>query len=96
MRDQADRYRRLGATTTSIERHDSALVATFGGDLDEQLLQRTVAVENDCCPFFGFDYQPSAQRLVITVQHADERPALEALQYALSSGRAGPSPGSSR
>lgn len=84
MRDQADRYRRLGMTMTSIERHDAELVAMFGGDLDEQLLEQTVAVEGDCCPFFEFDYQPAARRLAISVHQCDQRPALDALHYALT------------
>ena len=84
MRDQADRYRRLGATAIDIEGRDGMLSATFGDELDECLLERTIAVERACCPFFGFDYQPGDRRLVITVQQPDQRPALDALHHALT------------
>jgi hypothetical protein len=86
LRDQADRYRRLGATAAHIERRASALTATFGSQLDECLLSETIAVERDCCPFFEFDYRPADRRLSITVQHPDQTPALAALHYALSGG----------
>jgi hypothetical protein len=84
LRDQADRYRRLGATATHIERRHGALTVMFGDEPDEHLLTETIAVERDCCPFFEFDYQPSARRLSITVQRADQRLALDALHYALT------------
>ena len=83
MRDQADRYRRLGATAIHIEGRDGMLSATFGDELDECLLERTIAVARRC-PFFGFDYQPTDRRLVISVQQPDQRPALDALHYALT------------
>jgi hypothetical protein len=83
MRAQADRYRRLGATATHVEREGAALVATFGSDLDEQLLDDAIAVEKDCCPFFVFSYEPTDRRLSITVERPDQAPALDALEFAL-------------
>jgi hypothetical protein len=84
LRDQADRYRRLGASATQIERRDRALTATFGDELDEHLLDQTIAVESDCCSFFDFDYEPFDRRLSITVQQPDQRPALDAIHHALT------------
>jgi hypothetical protein len=83
-REQADRYRRLGATATHIECRGDALTTTFGDQLDEQLLKETIAVEGDCCPFFDFAYQPAERRLSITVQQPDQRPTLDALHHALT------------
>jgi hypothetical protein len=84
LRDQADRYRRLGLTATYIERHDDVLTVAFGDKLDARLLSEAIAVERGCCPFFRFDYRPAIGRLWITVQRPEQRPALEALHYALT------------
>ena len=88
LRDQADRYRRLGATATHVERGPAAvLTATFGDELDERLLHEAIAVERDCCPFFELDYQPRERRLSITVDQPDHSAALDALHRALTATR---------
>jgi hypothetical protein len=84
LRAQADRYRRLGATATRIERAGAALTGTFGPALDAALLHETIAVERQCCPFFAFDYDPARRRLSITVERPEQAPALDALHYALT------------
>ena len=84
LRDQADRYRRLGATATHIERRAGTLSATFGDRLDDRLLNETIAVERACCPFFDFHYHAGDRRLSITVKQLEQRPALDALHYALT------------
>ena len=84
LRNQADRYRRLGATATHVELRDGMLSATFGDELDERLLNQTIAIERGCCPFFDFDYQRGDRRLAISVQQANQRPALDALHHALT------------
>jgi hypothetical protein len=84
MRVQADRYRRLGASATRIERQDAALDVTFGAELDKPLLDETIAVERECCPFFAFDRDPDERRLTITVEQAGQAAALDALHDALT------------
>jgi hypothetical protein len=84
LRVQADRYRRLGATATQIDRRDGLLDATFGDELDEGLLNQAIAVERGCCPFFVFDYRPAERRLTITVQQPGQAAALDALHDALT------------
>jgi hypothetical protein len=84
LREQADRYRRLGATIQRLERRDGALTAVFGDAVDERLLTETIEVERGCCPFFAFDYEPEDRRLSVTVEQPDQRPALDALHYALA------------
>jgi hypothetical protein len=89
LRAQADRYRRLGTMATRIDRGDAVLTATFGDELDRDLLDETIAVESDCCPFFDFDYDHADQRLSISVERPEQEPALEALHYALTGREAG-------
>jgi Cation efflux family len=84
LRAQADRYRRLGQTTTQIDRRDALLAVTCGAELDERLLHEAIAVERECCPFFAFDYRPADRRPSITVARPDQAPALDALHYALT------------
>ena len=84
LRAQSDRYRRLGASATHIDRRDALLVVAFGAELDEPLLREAIAVERECCAFFAFDYRPADQRLAITVAQPDQAPALDALHYALN------------
>jgi Cd2+/Zn2+-exporting ATPase len=84
-RRQADRYQRLGATATAIQRPDArALIITFGPDFDQALLQHTIAVERECCTFFDIDYQPATRRLQISVAGHGDEPALTALHDALA------------
>lgn len=84
LRTQADRYRRLGTMADRIDRGDTVLTATFGPEFDRVLLDETIAVERDCCPFFHLDYEDSDRRLRIAVQRAEQAPALDALHYALT------------
>jgi hypothetical protein len=84
LREQADRYRRLGASATRVDVHAGVLTVIFEHGLDEPLLDEAIAVERGCCPFFDFQYQPEKRRLSIAVQKPDQRPALEALHYALT------------
>ena len=84
LRTQADRYRRLGTTATSVVRRSGLLEVTFRDELDETLLNETIAVERNCCPFFAFDYQPDDRRLSITVEQPEQEPALDALHFAIT------------
>ncbi len=81
---QRDRYRRLGATATRVERHGDALIVVFGPALDEDLLEETLALERDCCPFFGLDYERAARSLTVTVADPQQQPALDGLYFAVT------------
>jgi hypothetical protein len=48
---QRGRYRRLRGSVESVERTPTELTVRFGADVDAGLLQKTVAVERDCCRF---------------------------------------------
>jgi hypothetical protein len=84
LRGQADRYRQLGATATRIERDDGTLTTRFSADLDERLLDETIAIERECCSFFDISYQRAERRLAISVHDSEHEPALDALQFALA------------
>ena len=82
LRGQRDRYRRLAEQTREVKREDERLIVTFGEDLDSELLERTIAIEQECCSFFVFDYSPAERRLTARVDPRDRLPALDALGYA--------------
>jgi hypothetical protein len=83
---QRDRYRRLAASVTGFERRPDRLLVQFAPDVEATLVEETLAVERDCCPLFRLGYEPSAHRLHIGVDDDEQRPALDALHSALSTG----------
>ena len=66
-----------------LERERGFLTVRFGSALDGALLEETIAVESECCPFFSFDYDPAQRLLRIGVQRDEQDPALDALAWAL-------------
>ncbi len=83
LRDQRERYRALGRHVTAIDRHGGGLEIIFGPELDVRLLDETLSVERECCPFFRLDYDSGTRRLFASVQHPEQEPALEAIAHAL-------------
>jgi hypothetical protein len=82
---QRDRYRRLGGQAKAISRRPESLTISFERELDRELLDQTIAVEKECCPFFAFEYLPEERTLTIGVSRDEQRPALDSLAYALGS-----------
>lgn len=83
LRDQGARYSRLAAWVVRIDRDPGLVTVHFGPDVDRELLDRTLAIERECCPFFTLELDPSELRLRASVANADQRPALDALADAL-------------
>jgi hypothetical protein len=83
LREQRDRYARLGPDTRRVERQADALIIEFEEGFDRAALDEALAVERECCPFFRFAYDDHARRLVVTVREPEELPALEAIAYAV-------------
>jgi hypothetical protein len=83
LRRQRDRYRELGGQAAAITRGPESLTVRFGPALDRDLLDETIAVESECCPFFTFDLSPEQRVVTIGVSRPEQRPALDALAYAL-------------
>jgi hypothetical protein len=88
LRDQRRRYRTLGRHVTAVARRPCALEIRLGPNLDERLLDETLAVERECCPFFRFDYHSAHHLLSVSVDPEHE-PALDAITHALEPGRTG-------
>jgi hypothetical protein len=84
--EQRSRFERLAPTVTGITREPEAVRIFFREGFDRDLLDRAVAVENHCCPFFQFELDEEARRLRVTVQHRDQLPALDVIAHALASG----------
>jgi len=81
--EQADRYRRLGAAATRVQRKVDRLEIDFASDVDLDLLKRAVAVERECCSFLTVDYDNSTPRLTIASEPG--RPdALDAILAAFT------------
>jgi hypothetical protein len=81
--EQVDRYRRLGATATSIDASARELLISFSDDVDLDVLRDTIAIERGCCSFFTLDYDASEGRLSIRVEDPTRSEALRALASAL-------------
>ncbi len=84
-RAQADRYRELSRRVAVLERRPALLSVRFSGDLDRNLLEETIAVERECCSFFGIDFDAEALTLSISVEEERLVPALDPLEAALGS-----------
>ena len=79
LREQRDRYRQLADAVTAVQREPERITVQFDTRLDCDLLERTLAVERECCPFYVFRFDHGSLHLEITVRQADELPALEAM-----------------
>ncbi len=83
-RRQRERYRTLGRQVEVVERETRTLSVRFRAGFDEDLLREAIRIERSCCPFFALDFHPGERLLRITVDRSPQRPALDALEYALS------------
>jgi len=81
LESQLARWRRLGQSAVAVQREPGRVAVSFGPGLDRRLLDETLAVERECCPFFSFEV--GERRLGISVAEPGDEPALDALAYAL-------------
>jgi hypothetical protein len=84
LRMQLERYRQAGRNARLIERTPRRLVADLGDDVDAELVAKTVAVEQECCPFFALTWEPDRRRLTVAVSQAADEPGLDAIAFALN------------
>ena len=82
-RTQGQRYRTLGAHLLELNRVEGRLTAVFDQSVDAELMAEAIAIERECCPFLGLDYDPAPRRLTITLEDAHHDPALDAFRAAL-------------
>jgi hypothetical protein len=86
IQEQRRRHARLAPSVTNIERGDEAVEIRFAPGFDRQTLGEMVAVEEECCPFFQFDFDERKRQLTVTVLEAEQAPALDAIAAQLTGG----------
>lgn len=84
LNDQRKRYRALAPYVVEVDRRPGALQVRFGPNVDSRLLEQTLAVERECCPFFRLEYATGPRVLSASVERAEQDAALEAIAYALT------------
>ena len=87
LREQLDRYRIVGASATYVRRGPRTVEVGVAPGTSDGLVERLVAVERACCPFFALDWSATARRLTVRVASAEHEPALDAIADALQSAR---------
>jgi hypothetical protein len=80
---QAERWRKVARAAVAVERSGHALAVTFGEDVPASTVERLIAVERECCPFFLIRYDGRARRLEMTVDDPQHAPALDAVADSL-------------
>jgi hypothetical protein len=83
MEAQRDRYATIGRSALDFERSPNSLVVALSPSVDRSLIEETLRIERDCCPFFVLDFDPDRHRLTIGVDSQDMAPALGAISDAL-------------
>jgi hypothetical protein len=83
-RRQRDRYAEIGKAVLSYGRTDTKLVAQLAAAVDVGLVEQTLAIERECCPFFEVAYDPSTRELSVGVDDGARAPALDAIAHALA------------
>jgi hypothetical protein len=83
LRLQLERYRQAGVGARLIDRTPRSLAVDLDEQVDTQLVDETIAIERECCPFFTLDWEPERRRLTVAVSQAEHEPALDAIAFAL-------------
>jgi hypothetical protein len=83
LRAQYERYRRAGAGAHVVERSPLRLVVELDEHVDPALVEETIAIERECCPFYELGWAADRRRLSVSVSQADQAPALDAIELAL-------------
>ncbi|MEA2224969.1 MAG: hypothetical protein QOE67_251 [Solirubrobacteraceae bacterium] len=83
LRAQYERYRRAGAGARVLHRSSLRLVVELDQHVDTRLVEQTIAIERECCPFYELGFEPDRRRLSVSVSRPEQAPALEAIAFAL-------------
>jgi hypothetical protein len=87
---QRDRYAAIGRGARIAGRTSTRLDVELAPATDDALVERALAVERDCCPFFTLAFEPPRLTVAVDEEHA---PALDAIVDALGlSGGGAPAP----
>jgi hypothetical protein len=80
---QLERYRRAGTGGRLLERSPRMLSVELATGTDPALVERAIAIERECCPFYVFHWDARSRRLSIAVTRREHEPALGAIARAL-------------
>lgn len=83
LRLQLERYRQAGLGARLVDRTPRSLIVDLDQQIDTQLVEETITIERECCPFFTLDWQPELRRLTVAVSQTEHEPALDAIAFAL-------------
>lgn len=83
LRQQLDRYRQVGRDARLVQRTSRRLLVQLDGRVKDELVERAIAIERECCPFFQLDWERHSRWLCVSVSAAEHEPALEAIAFAL-------------
>jgi hypothetical protein len=83
LRLQHEHYRQVGADARLVDRSPRRLVVDLDQRVDVPLVDRLLAVERECCPFFELSWGPDLRRLTVSVSQVEHEPALDAIVFAL-------------
>jgi hypothetical protein len=78
---------RLGPSVADFQRREDCITIELHSRFDRRLLDETLAVERECCPFFRFDFDEQTRRLAVSVEDPEQRAGLDALAHALGVGQ---------
>lgn len=81
---QQRRYSEIGRAAVVRRRTESAIELELSDKVDERLVHETIEIERSCCPFFDLDFDADHHVLAIVVTDDFHRPALDAIDQALS------------
>ena len=80
---QRERYLQLAPAVAGMRRDGPQLTVQFAPEYDRRALDEIIAVERECCPFFGFWFDEGARRLAVGVSNPEHIAALDAIANQL-------------
>lgn len=83
VRRQGQRLARLAPQVADAARAHRRLEVVFERGFDRAALEEALAVERECCPFFGLSFDEVARTLTVEVSSRDHEPAIDALAHQL-------------
>src|SRR5690348_17290306 len=81
--EQLERYATIGRSVLALERTPRSLTAILSPAVDPELVERTLAVERECCEFFDLDFDQGSRRLTVAVATDEMASAVDAIATAL-------------
>jgi hypothetical protein len=80
--EQLERFRSIGEHAIWSRRLPSEVTVVLEPDLDDDLLQQTLAIERECCSFFALIWDASKRSLTVAARDRHE-PVLDRIAEAL-------------